>query len=175
MGLLGQGRPKAWACSPSPFWFVVINLLGILKGHSWVAAGPVFAQTGMMSAYSLWSSAILGRIPGAYRASPGCWPAHEHGIPLESCVSPLAYLRQDFCCSRYKHWGMRSNLKSSLHRTCFSSPVGFENSAAFLSPFSIHKEHGMRYTRNIPHLRCRIWDYKMYPYFMTTKKETNTC
>lgn len=55
--------------------FMVINSLGILKGHSWVAAGPVFAQTGMMSAYSLWSSAILRRIPGAYGASLSCWPA----------------------------------------------------------------------------------------------------
>lgn len=86
-----------------------------------MAAGPVFAQTGMMSAYSLWSSAILGRIPGAYRASPGCWPAHEHGIPLESCVSQLAYLHRDFL---YKHWGMRSNLKRSLRRTHFSGPAG---------------------------------------------------
>lgn len=174
MGLLGQGRLKASACSPSPLGFMVINSLGILKGHSWVAAGPVFAQTGMMSAYSLWSSAILGRIPGAYRASPGCWPAHEHGIPLESCVSQLAYLHRDFCCSLYKRWGMRSNLKrSSFFWSGWRESLRIQ--LHFSAPSLIHKELGMRYTRNIPNLRCRMWDCKMYPYFMTTKEETNTC
>lgn len=61
--------------------FVVINSLGILKGHSWVAAGPVFAQTGMMSAYHLWSSMEFMEFckpledSRSCRSSPGCWPA----------------------------------------------------------------------------------------------------
>lgn len=43
VGLLGKGRLRARARSPLPLWFMVINSLGILRGHSWVAAGPVFA------------------------------------------------------------------------------------------------------------------------------------
>lgn len=115
---------------------MVINSLGILKARSWVAAGPAFTQTGMMSAYSSWSSAILWRIPGAYRASPGCQPALWKLNPIWTLCILACLCLADLCgcCSLYKHGGMRSNLRSSLWKTHFSSPLARWESGSVSQP-----------------------------------------
>lgn len=67
--LLGGGAGvSALPLSPG---FMVIASLGMLKSSSWAAAAPVSAQTRVMSAYSLWSSAIPQRVPGACRTVSG--------------------------------------------------------------------------------------------------------
>lgn len=86
-GILGGGD-RGTSMFPLPLCFMAIASLGILKGCSWVAAGPVFAQTGMMSAYGLRSSAVLQRILGARRASPVCSPALPRLNPTRISWTP---------------------------------------------------------------------------------------